>query len=277
MVGETRQMGCLRENPPLIRSLGSDMSPFKRTRRPMFRYGESDFDRHYVDWGMHKPEVQRQEAESLLRLLPASDPLRILDLACGVGTHAVVWAEQGHVVTGVDLSETFISMARDTCLQRKVAVDLFSSDIRNLNYENDFDLVTWIERSFFDESIVESVFRSLRPGGAFIFDDRNPENPKVRTRLSDWRDWREENGTFFLERHETNPETGVHENVWITIDPESETIEERVGDSFALQSLDDRMSILKHVGFQRVELKEMNGACFTGGPEPSWLWVVAKK
>jgi len=252
------------------------MSPLKRITMPMHRYGDPDFDREYLNWGLHSPHVQKAEAESLLGLIDAQEPVRILDLACGVGTHAIVWAGKGFEVTGVDLSDTFITTAKDNARQKGVNASFIVSDIRDVKYEAEFDVVTWIERSFFEANLVEVVWRSLHPEGRFIFDDRNPENPKVRARQRNWRTWREANGKFHLERHETNAETGLHEDAWITIDPQAETIEEKVGTAKA-QTMQERIAILEQVGFRDVELKTMEGKTFSGGPEPSWLWVVARK
>ncbi len=243
----------------------------------MHRYGEEDFDRDYLEWGMHDPEVQRREAESLLSLAETGHPLRILDLACGTGSHALAWSEHGHDVTGVDISKTFIARARESCQPKGLDARFIVSDIRDIDYGGVFDVVTWIERSFFDGDIVDAIWRALRPGGAFIFDDRNPANPQVRARQEDWRSWREVDGRFTLERHEVNPETGCHEDVWITIDPEAGLIEEKVGDISKPQSLHERIDMLTQAGFHEVRLRTIDGETFVDGPEPSWLWVVADK
>ena len=86
--------------------------PMKRVQSRMFRYGEADFDSDYLKWGFHDKDTQINEARSVLKLLDVKGPLRILDLACGTGRHAIYWAEQGHRVTGVDISETFIRIAK---------------------------------------------------------------------------------------------------------------------------------------------------------------------
>ncbi len=126
----------------------------KRTRTPMHRYGEADFDTDYLRWGFHDPETQLMEAESILRIVGGEGRLRILDVACGTGVHAIHWAKQGHTVTGVDLSETFIASARERASQEGVSVEFIVSDIRNFACHETYDVATWIENSFFDEAIV---------------------------------------------------------------------------------------------------------------------------
>ena len=140
-----------------------------------------------------------------------------------------------------------------------------------------FDLVTWIEHSFFNRGVVQRVSNFLCDGGVFFFVARNPENPKAKSREGDWRTWREENGIFYLERHETNEETGQREDVWITVDPEKAIIEERINATSKPLALDDKIQILKATGFEVVELKTIEGSRFTGGPGPYWLWVIAHK
>lgn len=242
----------------------------------MFRYGERDFDLDYLKWGFHGRDVQIEEAQSILSTVKPKTPVRILDLACGIGTHAIHWAKQGHRVTGLDISETFISKARETAIEEKVNVEFVVKDINTLGYEGQFDIVTWIENSFFNEEIARRIHKFLCNGGYFVFDVRNPENSKAIKNGSDWRTWREENGIFSLESHVTNTDTGQREDTWITIDPERQTIEEKSNASRPV-TLDDKMEMLKRAGYKDIELRTMKGVDFTGGSEPYWLWAVASK
>ena len=82
---------------------------------------------------------------------------------------------------------------------------------------------------------------------------------------------------FYLERHETNRDTGQHEDVWITIDPERGLIEEKTSTSTNPLTLQDKMDMARTAGFHTVELRTMDGKEFDGGSEPYWLWVVATK
>jgi len=59
----------------------------------------------------------------LERTLPAP-PSRVLDVGTGTGSLALLAAELGHVVTGVDLSEGMLARAREKAVQAGVALDL---------------------------------------------------------------------------------------------------------------------------------------------------------
>jgi SAM-dependent methyltransferase len=66
------------------------------------------------------------EEELQLRDSAQVDPARVLDVPCGSGRHAVALARRGHQVTGVDLSDAFLEIAR-----RNAGVEWIQADMRN--------------------------------------------------------------------------------------------------------------------------------------------------
>ncbi|MER5836790.1 class I SAM-dependent methyltransferase [Streptomyces sp. NPDC002130] len=64
------------------------------------------------DHGLRDPEVRRAWAGRLRDWLPgrAGD---VLDLGCGTGSLSLIASEQGHRVTGVDLSPAMVTLARE--------------------------------------------------------------------------------------------------------------------------------------------------------------------
>lgn len=244
----------------------------------MHRYGEPDFDIAYMNWGFPDLKTQTEEAESVLRLVEGSGPQKILDLACGIGMHAIYWARRGHSVLGLDISETFIKHSREAAAGIP-NISFSVSDIRSLDVSSDFSLVTWIEMSFADTDVFRRVCKCLQPGGRFICDVRNSEHPKIKARSGNWRTWREQNGVFQLERHELNSATGQQEDVWITIDPAKDQIVEKINVSEPGLKTDPLKTIsrLREAGFSACELRTMSGESFQGGSEPYWLWIVATK
>ena len=113
---------------------------------------------------------------SVLKKLKVS-PTDLLDLACGEGTFATKMAKKGYKVTGVDQSSEMLRFARQKARRAKVPVRFVRRDMRSLNYQEKFDLVTsWydalnylltlrdLERTF------KGVYKALRRKGLFIFD-----------------------------------------------------------------------------------------------------------
>lgn len=63
------------------------------------------------DHGLRDPEVRRAWAARLRSWLPGR-PGDVLDLGCGTGSLSLLASEQGHRVTGVDLSPAMVALAR---------------------------------------------------------------------------------------------------------------------------------------------------------------------
>jgi SAM-dependent methyltransferase len=67
---------------------------------------------------------------------------KMLDLGCGTGRHAVIFAGRGFDVTGVDRSEPMVARARERAAQQKLGVnpEFLSGDIRNFSGKLPFDV-----------------------------------------------------------------------------------------------------------------------------------------
>jgi SAM-dependent methyltransferase len=67
---------------------------------------------------------------------------KMLDLGCGTGRHAVIFAGDGFDVTGVDQSEPMVARARDRAAQMKLGAkpEFLSGDIRNFSGKAPFDV-----------------------------------------------------------------------------------------------------------------------------------------
>lgn len=109
----------------------------------------------------------------------------ILDLACGKGRHSNFLASQGMHVLGVDLSEENIKIAQKQAVSN---CEFKVGDMRHIPHTNTFDMVVNLFTSFgyFEEKdentqVLREVFKSLKPGGTFLFDYLNP--PYVHSKL----------------------------------------------------------------------------------------------
>lgn len=64
-----------------------------------------------ADHGLGDPEVREAWRDLLLGVLPAA-PARVADLGCGTGTLALLLAEEGYTVDGIDFSPAMVERAR---------------------------------------------------------------------------------------------------------------------------------------------------------------------
>jgi 2-polyprenyl-3-methyl-5-hydroxy-6-metoxy-1,4-benzoquinol methylase len=107
--------------------------------------------------------------------------LKILDVGCGTGRHSIELSKRGYSVTGIDLSESQLSKARQKAINNNLKIDFLKQDARNLPFENEFDVAIMICEGGFplmetDEmnfEILKSVTRSLKGPGKFIFTTLN--------------------------------------------------------------------------------------------------------
>ncbi|MEV6762103.1 class I SAM-dependent methyltransferase [Streptomyces sp. NPDC051105] len=121
------------------------------------------------DHGLGAPEVRAAWAERLRTWLPGR-PADLLDLGCGTGSLALLAAEQGHHVTGVDSSPAMVERARAKLAGRD-AVFLLGDAAAPPVGERLFDtvLVRHVLWALPDPARVLRHWRGLlRPGGRFV-------------------------------------------------------------------------------------------------------------
>jgi SAM-dependent methyltransferase len=111
--------------------------------------------------------------ELIFRLYGLGRVRRVLDLGCGTGGHAVLLAERGYEVVGVDRSPEMLARAR----QRSAAVRFELADIATLELNESFDaaLMMFAVLGYHTgnsdvAAALAGVRRHLRPGGLFVCD-----------------------------------------------------------------------------------------------------------
>ena len=118
----------------------------------------------------------------------------VLDIGCGLGDNAVYLAENGHKVTGLDISPTALITAERRAKDAGVDVTFAVADSTKLDgYTDAFDTVidSGLFHSLDDDgrrSYVAAVHRATRPGATLLlscFSDANPVGEEPRPAVSE--------------------------------------------------------------------------------------------
>ena len=129
------------------------------------------------DFGtVRKNELENEMGQRWLheieRFLPEGRNLDILDVGTGTGFFAILLAEKGHRVEGIDLTPAMLEEARTLAKQRNLDITFREMDAQNLAYpDGTFDVVisrnlTWTLPD--PESAYAEWFRVLKPGGVLL-------------------------------------------------------------------------------------------------------------
>ncbi len=109
-------------------------------------------------------------------------PRTAVDLACGTGSVALLLAQRGYQVTGVDLSEEMLTVAAQRAQDLACPPVYVCQDLAQLRLPKGVDLAVCaldgLDYILEPEACRQAIFRvyqALNPGGIFIFDVNTPE------------------------------------------------------------------------------------------------------
>lgn len=109
-------------------------------------------------------------------------PRTALDLACGTGSVSVLLAEKGLDVTAVDISEEMLCEASRKAMEHDVPVRFVCQPLQKLCVPRAVDLAVcaldsldYITDPRDCQKAIYRIYKSLNPGGCFIFDVNTPE------------------------------------------------------------------------------------------------------
>jgi SAM-dependent methyltransferase len=145
-------------------------------QRPWF---ETIFDERYPELFGPIEGNAEEEVEEILGFLPLPAGAAVEDLGCGRGRHAIPLARRGYRVTGVDISENMLRMARTRAEREGVRVEWVQEDMRTFCRRDAFDLALSLFTSFGyfsdaeNQRVLNHIGRSLKDGGALLLDLRN--------------------------------------------------------------------------------------------------------
>lgn len=116
---------------------------------------------------------------NVIQKLNLTQNLRIVDLACGKGRHAIYLNSLGFDVTGVDLASKSIELANAFANDR---LHFEVQDLRCLHFEQGFDIALNLFTSFGyfksieeDELVMQNIHSILKPKGLVLIDFMNAD------------------------------------------------------------------------------------------------------
>jgi 2-polyprenyl-3-methyl-5-hydroxy-6-metoxy-1,4-benzoquinol methylase len=133
---------------------------------------------HYEENGFTKHTAT--EVDFILSLYPIVPGSTVFDVACGTGRHSIEFAKRGYRVTGLDLSEGMLEVARRNARTAGVDVRWIQADATDFTMDEKFDVglslceggVGLIERGEsaerHDMAIFSNIGAALRPNAPFI-------------------------------------------------------------------------------------------------------------
>jgi len=121
------------------------------------------------------------ECDFIEKELNFDQSLKILDVGCGTGRHAIELTKRGYQITGIDLSDAQLEKAKEKAKANNLEIDFLRCDARNLPFDNQFDVAIMLCEGGFplmetDEmnfEILKNVTKSLKKSGKFIFTTLN--------------------------------------------------------------------------------------------------------
>jgi len=140
------------------------------------------------------PDRTAQEVAGVLGVLDLKPGVRILDLCCGQGRHAVSLAQAGFRMTGLDRSSYVLGKAQQAALEAGVEVQWVRGDMRWLPWQGQFDACVNLFTAFGyfqdeaeNEQVLHQVCQTLKPGGLFLLDVSNRDYCLLHLWPNTWR------------------------------------------------------------------------------------------
>jgi SAM-dependent methyltransferase len=145
-------------------------------KRPWY---ETIFDERYPELFGPLEQDPEEEVAQIVGLIPIPPGASVADLGCGRGRHAIPLSRRGYRVTGVDLSDKMLRLARERAEREGAAVEWVREDMRKFVRPGAFDVFLSLFSSFGyfgdeeNQKVLDNVGRSLKRGGALLLDLRN--------------------------------------------------------------------------------------------------------
>ncbi len=194
------------------------------------------------------------QVENIIKLLNIKPGMKILDLCCGVGRHALEFARRGYNVTGVDRTSAYLKKAALQAKKENLKVNFVQKDMREFAKPSYFDVVLNFQTSFGyfedqedDRRVARNIYKSLKKNGAFIIETSSKE---VLARIFTPQDWVERDDFIIMEERKIIDNWSKLYMRWIILRGNER---EEVELDFRLYSAAELSALLKDCGFEQID------------------------
>ncbi len=158
-------------------------------------------------------EWDKRLVDLILRTTAVPAGAKVLDLGCGGGDQARVFAGRGYEVTGIDMVPALVDYAREAFAAEGLRGEFTCGDMRDIDYQACFDLCLLLSGTFGffsdreNEAQLRRIHRALRPGGKAFIMYLSASRYAARKRT---RTWKPIDGGLQLSEHWYHTETGTY-------------------------------------------------------------------
>lgn len=177
------------------------------------------------DEGYAESERSRADVDFVVAKLGLQPGAKVLDLCCGQGRHLLDLTRRGYDVVGVDLSEYMLGRCREAAAVSGIEPRLIHADMRELDFDSEFDAVINVFTSFGylesdeeDQKVLDGISRALKPSGGFLIHLANRDWLMRNFRDRSW--YSNTSGSVTLAERTFDPRTGREDTRETTIYPD---------------------------------------------------------
>lgn len=206
----------------------------------------------------------------------------ILDLACGTGEMTMRLSKKGYKALGVDLSQEMLEVAQEKAYNNNLKVHYIQQDMTELDLFHPYDAVisycdgfNYITEDNQLESVFEHVHSYLKNDGLFIFDISSYY--KLSTVLGDAVIAESNEDISFIWENYFDPEEDILEFDLTLFQKHGQYYqkfeETHIQRAYQVESI---VSMLKHTGFEILEILDTDTRQAIDGKSERWLFVGRK-
>lgn len=229
----------------------------------------SMYDEDYARSTLHSATLKRkalEEVRFLIAALSLQPKAKVLDIPCGTGRHSHLLARKGLLVTGLDISEACLEIARSDPPHKNLTFrkgDM--SDLRD--YKDSCDVLINLFSSFGyfatdaqNKKVLRGFYEALKEGGKIALQTINRE---WLLNIYSQNDWNEHQGKYILNKRKYNSKTHYSES-WMKVIDTKDSTESEYYHRIRLYEKNELVELLKEVGFKKIKVfGDAKGGRFT--------------